>query len=253
MGHGILVCVASCGLLLCAAGRTWGKQDDKKFFAGSDTSLPWTGKDINVCRQEGKPVLLYIYDPSPGSAASAAFHFEQRVFPCPFVKEALKGFNCVKLAVKSTQGWPPSFAALAEKGAVLFLMTCACDGQQSVTYGRQSLPKYVRGDDKQYTCPEVIAAARQMAQTNAAAAESLKKCRPAKWAPILAKAAEPERKVAEPEEKPVVAAVPGLEDPTKKEVPREPSRKVDESKKPEPPDKPEGKKAAPAKKPIEEE
>lgn len=252
MRHGILVCVASCGLLLCAAGRTWGK-DDKKFVAGSDTSLPWTGKDINVCRQEGKPVLLYIYDPSPGSTASAAFHFEQRVFPCPFVKEALKGFNCVKLAVKSTQGWPPSFAALAEKGAVLFLMTCACDGQQSVTYGRQSLPKYVRGDDKQYTCPEVIAAARQMAQTNAAAAESLKKCRPTKWVPILAKAAEPERKVAAADEKAAVPVVPGLEDPNKKEDPEGPAQKAATGKKTGPPEKTEGKKAAPAKKPVEEE
>ncbi len=170
---------------------------------GQNKNFSWGRKDINICRKEGKPILLYIYDNKMGKKTNGtALSHENNLFPDKDVKAALSGYNYVMLSSSFARGWPKQLIAGAHGGAALYLMTC--DGSAYGTWrGTQRPPK------KQFAL-----LAKQVKQANPAAKERMAKNPPKKYEdppdPVARGGGEPQ--IEEPQEKKRKTAgmIPGL-------------------------------------------
>jgi hypothetical protein len=161
-----------------------GQDKQKNYRGGQDSNFPWTTKDINACRDDGKPILLYVYDPGKDDKFNnpAARVYETEILANQFVKDAFAEFTPVRVTVKS-DGWPPLYLTHADKSVAVWVLTC--DGgfvtQSPFTQNRK--PQRVVDHNKRPTYPELLVAAKFAVDRNPIALDQMKKKPLPRWEP----------------------------------------------------------------------
>ncbi|GMV78929.1 MAG: hypothetical protein AMXMBFR7_01130 [Planctomycetota bacterium] len=185
------------------------------FKPGSDKTFSWKRLTFTDARKLEKPICLYIYDSTMKQRNNTAMQIETDLLPNPVVKDALKDFTMV-MTTTTSPGWPELFTQLADKGAMIAVMTC--DGKTFVNYFNKD-----RKAD-----PQVFSMAAQQAVAQNGRAVGIAKADAEKDKAAADAAAKQEQVAQGPEEPKPPKLIPGLGGPNEKKT--EEARKPPEKK-----------------------
>lgn len=147
------------------------------YRAGTGDSVKDLGpQNAAEAQKSGKPVFLYIYDPTPGDTPWSEY-LEKKVLSNGTLKNARQHFTALKVKADGSdaQGWPKEWLAGTSGSAAIMLISS--DGKNVRTFGRSMGKQAVQAKFILVAVKEIFEYERKIAEianeakANAAAAE----------------------------------------------------------------------------------
>src|SRR5258708_18947776 len=110
-----------------------------------DSVKKWKSESADDAKKDGRPICLYIYDPSNKTNARAKLLEGPSGLESADVKEKLKQFASLKVVTPGgAKGWPEAWMENAKTGASLIIITS--DFKQSTAFDRDMPKDNIRPD-----------------------------------------------------------------------------------------------------------